>query len=215
MPTSTLRLVCLLAVAVPVWAQPALEGADVAGTWELTGSANVPIEDALVFARLTITDDEIDAVYVFLDPDDGELSGRFERGRYVVSDGQLVVRENNQTSILEAERDGTFLEVRNPRSGSVLSFREVDPRLVLDPGLFGSWSGVRDGEPFAVRFRPDSRAEVREGDDLDEGDYLVAGPYLLLGDDPARYTFARSEDNVLRLVVEADGERTVLDRIGD
>ena len=210
-----MRLLFLLALAAPVAAQPVLEGADIVGTWELTGSTDVPIEDALVFARLTITPGEIDAVYVFLDPDDGELSGRFERGRYIVSNGQLVVRENNQTTVLEVERDGTMLEVRNLEAGSQLSFREADPRLLLDPGLFGAWSGTRDGAPFGVRFRPDGQAEVRDGDDLDEGRYVVAGPYVMLGDDPARYTFARDAQGRSQLVVEADGERTVLDRVGD
>ncbi len=68
---------------------------------------------------------------------------------------------------------------------------------------------------FGVRFDPDGRAQVREGDDRDDGDYVVAGPYVLLGDDPARYTFARDADGQRQLIVEADGERTVLSRTGD
>lgn len=204
-----LSLLVLALLAAPASGQPM---PDVIGTWELVSSEDVAVDDALVFARLTITDDEIHSVYVFLDPDDGELSGRFERGRYLVSAGQLVIRENNQTTVWDVAREGTMLRVHDLETGTRLRLREADAGSAIDPDLLGSWAGVRRGERFEVRFGPDGDAEVREGDDLDEGRYVVAGPYLLLGDDPARYTFARDADDRRQLVVEADGERTVLNR---
>ena len=204
-----LAVFALTFAAAAASAQPA---PDVVGTWELTASENVPYEDALVFARLTITPDRIRTVYVFLDPDDGELSARSENARYVVSAGQLVAREDGRVTVLDVVREGTVLRVHDLETDVVLTLREADPALALDPDLVGTWAGTRDGEFFAVRFEPDGRAEVTEGDDTDDGRYLVAGPYLVLGDDPARYTFARDADGRRQLVVEADGERTVLAR---
>lgn len=220
LPTAVLRRLLLLALltastfrlATAASAQPA---PDVVGTWELVSSENVPAEDALVFARLAFTGDAMEAVYVYLDPDDAELSGRFEEGRYLVSDGDLVVRNDGRVTVLEVARDGTFLSVRDVETGAVLVLRETDPGRALDPDLFGAWAGVRRGAPFSVRFRPDGSAEVREAGDVETGPYVVAGPYVLLGDDPARYTFARSSDGRRQLVVEADGERTVLSRAVD
>ena len=52
-------------------AAAAQDAPDVVGTWELVDAENVPYDDLLVFARLTFTPDRLDAVYVFLDPDDG------------------------------------------------------------------------------------------------------------------------------------------------
>ncbi|WP_420455078.1 hypothetical protein [Rubrivirga sp.] len=223
----TARLVPLVLVlcAAPVAAQvgpdvigpPPAEpvAPDVVGTWELVAAENVPVEDELVFARLTFGTDRFDAVYVFLDPDDAELSGRFERGRYLSSAGQLVVREGGDVTVFDVARDATQLTVRDVETGVVLLLRAADPALARDPDLVGAWAGARGGRPWGVRFDPDGRAEVREGDDRDTGDYVVAGPYVLLGDDPARYTFARDADGRRQLVVEADGERTVLSRVED
>ncbi len=223
--TARLALLALAWCASPVIAQvgpdvigpPPLEpvAPDVVGTWELVAAENVPVEDELVFARLAFTADRFDAVYVFLDPDDAELSGRFERGRYLSSAGQLVVREGRDVTVFDVERDATLLTVRDVETGVVLLLRAADPGLARDPDLVGEWAGARAGEPFGVRFDPDGRAEVREGDHRDMGDYVVAGPYVLLGDDPARYTFARGADGRRQLVVEADGERTVLSQVED
>ena len=188
---------------------------DVVGTWELVAAENVPYEDDLVFARLTFTADRLDAVYVFLDPDDAELIGRFDRGRYLVSAGQLVVRDGADVTVLDVNRDRTLLTVVDLETGVVLLLREADASNAVDPQLVGGWEGVREGEPFAVRFGADGRAEVRQGDDRDDGDYVVAGPYVLLGDDPARYTFARDADGRRQLIVEADGERTILSQTAD
>ncbi|WP_143537255.1 hypothetical protein [Rubrivirga sp. SAORIC476] len=194
-------------------AAAAQDAPDVVGTWELVDAENVPYDDLLVFARLTFTPDRLDAVYVFLDPDDGELSGRFEDARVQASAGQLVVRDGAEVTVLDVTRDATLLRVLDLETGIVLNLRAADPEGALDPDLVGGWSGTRFGRPFGVRFGADGRAEVREGDDRDEGTYVVAGPYVLLGDDPARYTFRRDASGQRQLVVEADGEESVLSRI--
>ncbi|WP_412060518.1 hypothetical protein [Rubrivirga sp. IMCC45206] len=213
-----LRLAFALFLAVPAAAQvvpraPDAPSPDVIGLWELVSAVDVPADDALVFVRLAITADKIRAVYVYLDPDDGELSGRFDDGRYVVSNGQLVIRDGRSTTVWDAARDGTLLRVRDIESGVGLLLREADPSNARDPALLGAWEGVRDGERFAVEFRADGTAVVRRGDDLDTGDYTVAGAYVLLGDEPARYTFRRGADGTRQLVVEADREETVLDAV--
>lgn len=198
---------------LPPPAEP--EAPDVVGTWELVAAENVPYDDELVFARLTFTPDRLDAVYVFLDPDDAELIGRFQGGRYVASAGQLVLSDRGDVTVLDVARDRTLLTVADLETGVVLLLREADPALAQDPQLFGAWEGTRRGEPFGVRFGPDGRAEIRRGTDTDDGAYVVAGPYVLLGDDPARYTFARDAAGRRQLVVEADGERTILSRRAD
>lgn len=196
----------LVLLAVPALAQTP----DVTGTWELVVAENLPHDDNLVFARMTFTEDRLDAVFVFLDPDDAELSGRFERARVFASAGQLVVRDGSQVTVFDVVREETLLTIRDIETGVVLLMRAADPAGALDPDLIGAWSGTRDGQPFAVRFRADGRAEVQEGDDRDEGAYVVAGPYVLLGDDPARYTFARDASGQRLLIVEADGEESIL-----
>ncbi len=183
------------------------------GVWELVAARDVPADDALVFARLAISASDVEALYVYLDPDDGELSGRFDDGRYVVSNGQLVIRDGRSTTVWDAVRDGNFLTVRDLETGVTLLLREADPASVRDPALLGAWEGIRDGTSFAVEFRPDGTAVVRRGNDVDTGDYTVAGAYVLLGDEPARYTFRRGTDGARQLVVEADREASVLDAV--
>ncbi len=202
------RLALLLAaLAVPALAQPRPE---LLGTWELVSSENIPVEDALVFARVTITEDRIASIYVFLDPDDGELKSQVEHGRYRVSDGQLVVREGDGVTVLDARREVGFLTLHDLETDVMLVLREGAPGSERDPDLVGTWVGTRDAKSFTVQFRDDGTAEVLRGTDRDTGDYVVAGPYVLLGDEPARYSFARGADGRRQLVVEADGERSVL-----
>lgn len=182
---------------------------EIVGTWELVGAENVPVEEALVFARMTITDGRIVTRSVFLDPDDGELIGRVEDARYLVNDGQLVARRHDGVTVLAVERRATFLTVTDLETGVVLRLREADPALALDPDLVGTWAGTLDGEPFTIRFRADGTGESRRGDGrFRDGRYVVAGPYLFLDDGPIRYTFAGATQR--QLVLEGDGERTVL-----
>ena len=201
------RLALLVLVASAASAQPGL-----LGTWELEGVEASPVEDELVFARLTVSDDRIDGLYVFLDPDDGELSGRRTRARYLVSDGQLIVRENNGVTVWDVIQIATGLRIHDLETGTILRFRRADPLFAIDPSLVGSWSGTREGKPFALRLDADGTAERTDDGDRDTGEWAAAGAYLILGDDPARYTFVRDAADRLQLVVEADGERTVLTR---
>ena len=182
---------------------------EIVGTWEMTGAENVPVDDALVFARVTITDDRIEVRSVFLDADDGELTGRIEDGRYLVNDGQLVVRQRDGLTVLAVQREATLLTITDLETGVLLRLRQADPALALDRDLVGTWTGTLDGEPFTIRFRPDGTGASRRGDGaFRDGRYVVAGPYLFLDDGPIRYTFAGGERR--RLVLEGDGQRTVL-----
>ena len=215
----TLRLVLLAAVAASAAAQtapvePVPVAPDVEGTWDLESAENVPLDDQLVFARLTFTGDEVRTLIVAL-ADDGDLSGERTRARYRVSDGQLIVREQSGVTVWAVARDQDRLAVRDLETGVVLRLRRAVPGVGIDPGLVGAWAGTRDGQPFAIRFRPDGVAEVQTGDDADEGEWTAAGAYLVLGEDPARYGLRRGADGRRQLVVEAGGERTVLDEILD
>ncbi len=202
-----LRLALLVVLAGSAAAQTGI-----AGTWELEGVEATPVEDELVFARLTVSDNRIDGLYVFLDPDDGELSGRRTRARYQVSDGQLIVRENNGVTVWDVIQIETGLRIHDLETGTILRFRRADASSSVDPALVGGWSGVRGDRPFALRLNPDGTAERTDDGDRDTGVWAAAGAYLILGDDPARYTFVRDAGDRLQLVVEADGERTVLSR---
>ena len=211
-----MRVLLLALVGLTAFAAPA-SGQDVLGTWEMTTAENVPYEDDLVFARMTFTRDEIRSTFVFLDPDDGELIGRLHTDGYIVSDGDLIVRDAGSTTVLAVARVRDELTVRDVETGVLFRLRAVDPLTASDPDVLGAWEGVRDGQPLRLRFRPDGVVEVLEGDDEepDTEAYTVAGPYLLLGDDPARYSFARGEDGVRRLIVEADREQTTFSRVTD
>ncbi|MEM1116075.1 MAG: hypothetical protein AAGJ11_06180, partial [Bacteroidota bacterium] len=183
---------------------------DVVGTWELTAAENVPYDDDLVFARMTFTADAVRSTFVFLDPDDGELIGRIHDDDYLVSGGQLIVRDAASTTVLDVQRDRDELAVRDLETGVRFRLRAVDPAMLLDPDVLGTWQGERGGRLLTLRFRPDGIVEVIQGDDPepDTETYTVAGPYLLLGNDPARYTFTRDAEGTRRLVVDADGEET-------
>ena len=203
-----------LALVVPLAAAQPADGfgtPDVVGTWELSGAENVPVDDVLVFARLTISGDRIAATYLFLDPDDGELSVRTEDARYVVSAGQLVLRDDGRTTVWDAARDGTMLTVQDRQTGVLLRLRAAG-RSERDPELVGTWTGTRTGAPFTVWFAPDGQAHVEAGGDREDGRWRTVGPYVLLGDEPAWYSFTRDADGRRQLVVEAEGERSVLDR---
>ena len=202
-PVLTLALV--LTASAAAGQVPA--GPDIEGTWELTASENVPYESELVFGRMTFTVDEVRSVFVFLDPDDAELDGRVHRDRYIVSDGQLVVRDLQSTTVLDVERDGAELTVRDVQTGVVFRMRAADPALALDPDLVGAWEGVLGTEEATLTFSPDGDVEVAEADgDRETKAYVVAGPYLLIGDDAFRYSFGRG-DQGKRLILGSGPER--------
>lgn len=203
----TFRLALLVVLAGSASAQTGL-----VGTWELEGVEASPVDDELVFARLTVSDDRILGLYVFLDADDGELSGRRTRARYLVSDGQLIVRENNGVTVWDVIQIATGLRIHDLETGTILRFRRADPGSAIDPSLVGAWTGTRGERPFALRLDADGTAERSDDGDRDTGEWAAAGAYLVLDDDPARYTFVRDAADRLQLVVEADGERTVLSR---
>ncbi len=189
-----LPLVLASLLAAPAGGQDApASAADVEGVWEMVEAAGVPYRDSLVFARLTITPDEVQTVTVFRDPDDGELIGQVERARYVVSDGQLVVRDGRSTTVLAARREADRLEVLDLETGVLLRLRAADSGDALDPALVGAWHGRRDGRPVVLRFGPDGSVSVQEeGGEPDTDAYVVAGPFLLFGggpfgDEPVRY----------------------------
>lgn len=213
----TLRLALLAVVSVSATAQTAPvpdrpSAPDVVGTWDLESAENVPLDDQLVFARLTFTGDRIQSLLVAL-ADDGDLSGERTSLRYRASDGQLIVRQASGVTVWAVVRDQDRLAVHDLETDVVLRLRLAAPDAGLDPGLIGAWAGRREGKPFAVRFRPDGIAEVQTGDDRDEGEWTAAGAYLVLGEDPARYGFRRDADGRRQLVVEAGGEQTVLSEI--
>lgn len=196
----------LALLAAVVLATPAL-GQGIEGTWEVTAAENVPYEDDLVFGRMTVTADEIRSVFVFLDPDDGELIGRVQQAQYLVSDSQLVVREGESTTILDAAREDSVLIVRDVQTGVVFQMRAADPALALDPDLVGAWHGLFGKEETTLTFAPEGTVELAEADgDVDTDAYIVAGPYLIIDETPFLYSFARDEDGD-RLILEGDGER--------
>ena len=182
---------------------------DVVGTWELTAAENVPYENELVFARMAFSSDELRSVFVFLDPDDAELQGRIHSDRYVVSDGQFVVRDAQSTTVLDVAREGTELTVRDVQSGVLFRLREADPAWALDPDLVGAWAGQIGSEQAVVTFSPDGAARVVEADgDTETVGYVVAGPYLLIDEVAFRYAFARA-DGGRQLVLERNGEARI------
>ena len=206
-----MRPALLALLAVPLAASSASQGIE--GTWELTASENVPYESELVFGRMTFTADELRSVFVFLDPDDAELEGRFERGRYVVSDDQLVVRDGEGTTVLDVARDGTELTVRDVMNGIVFRLREADPALALDPALVGAWRGQYGTEETTLTFSSAGEVEQVEADgDATTDPYVVAGPYLLIGRAAFRYSFDRDGD-ARRLFLENLGERRGFTRV--
>lgn len=185
--------------------RPGAAGLGIVGTWELTAAANVPYESELVFGRIAFTPDEMRSVFVFRDPDDAELEGRVYTDRYIVSDGQLIVRDGPSTTLLDVLRDGPELTVRDVQTGVLFQMREADPARALDPALVGAWRGQLGKEVTTLTFSPSGEVRLEEADgDTDERAYTVGGPYLLLGERPFLYTVA---DDGQRLILENLGEQ--------
>lgn len=200
-----MRLAPLLSLAL-LLAAPVASGQDVIGTWELTAAENVPYEDSLVFARMTFTDDRIRSTFVFLDPDDGELIGRLNEDRYIVSDGQLIVRSTGSTTVLDVDREGDRLAVLDLQTGVQFQLTAADPTLDRDPALLGRWRSAHGDR--VLQFHSDGTVDVQDGDgEPDARSYVVAGPYVILDDEPFRYTLTHSGDGP-RLFLEAHRERT-------
>ena len=195
-------------LAAPAAAQVA--EADLAGTWELTAVENLPYEDDLVFARMTFADGDLTRTFVLLDPDDGELIGQVEADRYLVSDGQVIVRGGRDVTVWDVARTPGGLVVRDLETDVVFRLRAADPAAARDPDLLGAWrsaGGEGGAAGLGLRFFVDGTVEVQNGDDRDRVGYVVAGPYLLIGDEPSRYSFAR-EGTARRLVLAGEGGET-------
>ena len=172
--------------------------ADVAGTWELTAAENLPYEEDLVFARLTFDRGDLYRTFVLLDPDDSELIGQIAEDRYLVSDGQLIVRNGRDVTVWDVTRDAAELTVHDLETDVVLRLRVADAAGALDPALFGEWRA--EGGVGRLRFYPDGTVEV----DGEREDYVVAGAYLLFGDEPVRYTVGGAVDGAPRLVLSGE-----------
>ena len=191
------------------------------GTWDLESAENVPLDDVLVFARLTFTGDEVRSLLVTIDGD-GALHGDRTRARYRVSNGQLIVRKLGSVTVWDVARDADRLAVHDLETDVVLRMREVPPDAGLDPelGRHLDWNAWRP--PFHPPPRPGrggrgpgrrrprrGRAPVHRGG----ASGPPPGAYLVLGEDPAHYGFQRDADGRRQLVVDGGGERTVLRRL--
>ena len=202
-----LRLLALAGLLAASAAAQVTE-ADLVGTWELTAVENLPFEDDLVFARMTFADGDLARTFVLLDPDDGELIGQVEADRYLVSDGQVIVRGGRDVTVWDVVRTPGGLVVGDLETGVVFRLRAADPAGALDPDLLGAWrfaAGEGGAAGLGLQFFADGTVEVQDGDDRDRVGYVVAGPYLLIGDEPSRYTFTREGGGARRLVLSGEG----------
>ena len=208
-----LLLVALTSAALAAAASSQDLAAEVEGTWELTAAENVPYESELVFGRMTFDGGVLRSVFVFLDPDDAELEGRIHRDRYRVSDGQLLVRDAQSTTVLDVVREGTELTVRDLQSAVAFRMRESNPDLAFDPDLVGAWHGQFGKEMTTLTFSPNGEVVLLEADgDEDTDAYVVAGPYLLIDEAAFRYSFTRDGDD-RHLVLENLGDRRTFSRV--
>lgn len=184
------------------------------GTWELTSAEDTPSDDILVFTRMTFDGSTVKTVSIYLDADDAELSARVSNDGYAQANGQLLVRANGSTTVLDVSREtdavgADLLVVRDVLSGVTLRLHPVDAVDALDPALVGTWAGEGEGHGWTFRFEPDGTAYVRrdnQGRDHLEP-YTVAGPYLLVDEDTYLFTFSGDT-----LVLSRDGQGTTLRR---
>ena len=194
--------------AVFAWASDAaaqgVTDRDIEGTWELTAAENLPYEEDLVFARLTFDRGDLYRTFVLLDPDDGELIGQIEDDRYLISDGQLIVRNGRDVTVWDVTREAGELTVHDLETDVVLRLRAADPSGALDPMLVGAWRPAATGGAGRLRFFPDGTAEVGNK----RRDYVVAGAYLIIGDEPARYA-VDGVDGARRLVLGGEDGDTI------
>ncbi len=204
--------------AVEPAAQPerlnAAVAAFVEGLWELDAVSELPrASQELVFARLTFADDRLTTTTVYLDPDDGRLYGLSRRDRYLVADGQVLVREDQRVRLLDIEPttdDDSRMTVRDIQDGIEMRLRRVDASVVHDPGLYGTWSVAPPDhrEAITITFTPDGRAVGTSGGDAFDVEYVVAGAYVITDNrDTFRYTLSGTH-----LVMERGDELILLSR---
>lgn len=184
------------------------------GTWELAAAEDTPGDDILVFTRMIFDGTRLKTTSIYLDADDAELSARVSNDAYAQANGQLLVRANGSTTVLDVSRGldavgADELVVRDVLSGVTLRLRPADAADALDPRLFGTWAGQGEGHGWTFRFEPDGMSYVRRDDQGRDHlePYTVAGPYLLVDEDT--YLFSFSGD---RLILSRDGLTTDLTR---
>ncbi len=185
-----------------------------AGTWELASAEDTPGDDILVFTRMTFDGARLKTTSIYLDADDAELSARVSDDAYAQANGQLLVRANGSTTVLDVSRGidavgAEELVVRDILSGVTLRLRPADAADALDPRLVGTWAGQGEGHGWTFRFEPDGTSYVRRDDQGSDHlePYTVAGPYLLVDEDTYLFTFSAD-----RLILSRDGLTTDLSR---
>lgn len=200
---------------VPDGAQPlrlnAATEAAVQGRWALDRAENLPPGEELVFMRLVFEVGRVATTSVYLDPDDGDLRGRRRLDRYRVSDGQLIIRDGYDISVVDVTAEDNRLLLRDVQTRVVLHLRREDPLLLIDPTLVGTWSVAPPAhrEAITIAFQPDGRAVGTSGDGAFDVEYEGAGAYVLVDNrDTFRYTVLGD-----RLVMERGDELIELARV--
>ncbi len=233
LPTRLPLLLALLLALLPVMAaaQPGIEAVTVPvrqpfadsdgrttlgelGTWELAAAEDTPGDDILVFTRMTFDGTRLKTTSIYLDADDAELSARVSDDAYAQANGQLLVRANGSTTVLDVSREidavgADRLVVRDILSGVTLRLQPADLADALDPRLVGTWAGQGEGHAWTFRFEPDGMSYVRRDDQGRDHlePYTVAGPYLLVDEDAYLFTFSSEQ-----LILSRDGQTTTLSR---
>ena len=184
------------------------------GTWELMAAEDTPGDDILVFTRMTFTGNRVRTTSIYLDADDAELSARVSDDAYAQANGQLLVRANGSTTVLDVSREldavgADALVVHDVLSGVTLRLHPADPADALDPALVGTWAGQGEGHGWTFRFEPDGTSYVRRDDQGRDHfePYTVAGPYLLVDEDTYLFNFSGE-----RLILSREGQTTELSR---
>ena len=184
------------------------------GTWELTAAEDTPGDDILVFTRMTFDGSHVKTTSIYLAAADAQLTARVSTDGYAQANGQLLLRANGSTTVLDVSREtdavgADVLVVRDVLSGVTLRLHPADAADALDPRLVGTWAGEGEGHGWTFRFEPDGLSYVRrdnQGRDHLEP-YTVAGPYLLVDEDTYLFTFSGD-----RLILSRDGQDTTLTR---
>lgn len=185
--------------------------AAVQGRWALDRAENLPPGEELVFMRLVFDDGRVATTSVYLDPDDGDLRGRRRLDRYRVSDGQLIIRDGYDISVVDVTPEANRLMLRDVQTRVVLYLRREEPLLLVDPTLVGTWSVAPPAhrEAITIAFQSDGRAVGTSGGDEFDVEYEGAGAYVLIDNrDTFRYTVLGD-----RLLLERGDELIDLARV--